>query len=194
MASQKLRLPTMPIPRVDAAAPRLSSKREKVLGFNKLFCPSHRHHSMGFLRWSSVRFLVPEHYTPTKKNLQELLNGAFYYVHLYLRYISKSYITRLFWLFLVKKTHPSTPFNLTLSVQAVVLESYLYVLGGCGNANASNKPLTLCSRWVPGIDEAVDVDVAVVDGMSWGIHGWCSFGVTWWNGAEQNVKCEGKAS
>eukprot|EP00434_Breviolum_minutum_P037508 symbB.v1.2.033258.t1/scaffold4106.1/size44601/2 len=42
---------------------------------------------------------------------------------------------------------------------AVVLESYLYVLGGSGNANASNKPLTLCSRWVPGIDEAIDSGV-----------------------------------
>ena len=68
-----------------------------------------------------------------------------------------------------EKKHPLHPFHLDTQAQAVVLESYLYVLGGSGNANASNKPLTLCSRWVPGIDEAVDVDVdvAFVDGMSW---------------------------
>ena len=32
--------------------------------------------------------------------------------------------------------------------EAAVLDSYLYVLGGAGNANGSNKPLALCSRWV----------------------------------------------
>ena len=101
------------------------------------------------------------------------------YTILYLRYISKSYITRLFLVVSSEKTHPLHPLSTWHSVQAVVLESYLYVLGGSGNANASNKPLTLCSRWgPPGIDEAVEVDVAVVDGMSccstW--VGWCSFG------------------
>jgi hypothetical protein len=28
------------------------------------------------------------------------------------------------------------------------LDSGLYVLGGAGNANASNKPLALCTRWL----------------------------------------------
>eukprot|EP00913_Durusdinium_trenchii_P031824 g29802.t2 len=33
--------------------------------------------------------------------------------------------------------------------EAVSWASYLYVLGGAGNANASNRPLAHCSRWAP---------------------------------------------
>ena len=117
-----------------------------------------------------------------------------------LRYISKSYCNVSFFLlflFLSEKTHPLHPFQLDTQVQAVVLESYLYVLGGSGNANASNKPLTLCSRWVPGIDEAVEVDVGcwlmgwIESSLGWVVHVLLEKN-TWRNGAKNKMWGESK--
>ena len=39
-------------------------------------------------------------------------------------------------------------FQTPATTEAAVLDSGLYVLGGAGNANASNKPLALCTRWL----------------------------------------------